>query len=229
MPAGKPKSPGRLKQFWQVFQVTRKNDKAVVWWMLLGFLIALLVGVGLAVLLSMGNAFTIVIYVLLGIVAGVLVATIILGRRAERAAYAQIEGQAGAVGAVLRSTLRRGWRGSEVPVAVNPRTRDAVYRAVGRPGVVLIAEGPRGRTQRLVDEERRKVTRVAPNVPISVLRVGTDDGAIRLARINRSLAKLKPKLTRGEVVAVSNRLDSLGGGLPVPKGIDPTKMRPVRR
>jgi hypothetical protein len=223
------KGPGRLKQFWQVFQVTRKADPATAWWMLLGFLVAVLAGVALALLIGGGNVFTIIVYVLLGVVAGVLVATIILGRRAERAAYKQIEGQPGAVGAVLRSTLRRGWRGSEVPVAVNARTRDAIYRAVGRPGVVLLAEGPKGRTQRLVDEERRKVTRVAPNVPISVLRVGTDEGSIGLAQINRRLAKLKPKLTRAEVLAVSNRLDSLSGGLPVPKGVDPTKMRPARR
>jgi hypothetical protein len=223
------KGPGRLKQFWQVFQVTRKADPATVWWMVLGFVVAVLAGVALALLIGGGNVFTIIVYVLLGIVAGVLIATIILGRRAERAAYKQIEGQPGAVGAVLRSTLRRGWRGSEVPVAVNARTRDAVYRAVGRPGVVLLAEGPKGRTQRLVDEERRKVTRVAPNVPISVLRVGTEADSIGLAQINRRLAKLKPKLTRAEVLAVSNRLDSLSGGLPVPKGVDPTKMRPARR
>ena len=121
---------------------------------------------------------------------------IIMNRRAERAAYAQLEGQPGAVGAVLRSSLRRGWRGSEVPVAVNGRTKDAVYRVVGRPGVTLIVEGPKARTQRLTDEERRKVTRVAPNVPVTVLHVGHDEGSIRLNQISRRLTRLKPKLTR---------------------------------
>ena len=81
----------------------------------------------------------------------------------------------------------------------------------------------------LVDEERRKVSRVAPNVPVSVLHVGTEDGAIRLSQINRRLARLKPSLTRAEVLAVSNRLESLTAGLPVPKGVDPTRLRPVRR
>ena len=74
-----------------------------------------------------------------------LLALIILGRRAETAAYSQIEGQPGAVGAVLRSSLRSSWRGSEMPVAVNGKTQDAVYRAVGRGGVVLISEGPQSR------------------------------------------------------------------------------------
>ena len=130
---------------------------------------------------------------------------------------------------MLRGSLRRGWRGSEVPVAVNPRTRDAVYRAVGRPGVVLIAEGPKGRTQRLVDEERRKVQRVAPNTPVSVLRVGPGEDAVKLGQINRRLGRLKGKLTRAEVLGVSNRLESLGTGVPIPKGVDPTRMRPSRR
>lgn len=216
-----------MKQLIDVFHMTRKADSTLIWWMLLAFLVPLLIGITLSVFA--GSVIGTILWVVLGVFAGFLAALIVMNRRAERAAYARMEGQQGAVGAVLRATLRRGWRGSEIPVAVNPRTRDAVYRAVGRPGVVLIAEGPKGRTQRLLDEERRKVVRVAPNTPVSVLRVGSDDGSIRLGQINRSLAKLKGKLTRAEVLAVSNRLESLAGGVPVPKGIDPTKTRPVRR
>ncbi|MGT2426873.1 DUF4191 domain-containing protein [Amnibacterium kyonggiense] len=228
-PTGRPaKEPGRVKQLIDVFTMTRKVDSVLVWWMILAFLVPVLVGIVLAVLIG-GTVLGFVLWIVIGVFAGVLLALIVMNRRAERAAYARMEGQQGAVGAVLRATLRRGWRGSEIPVAVNPRTRDAVYRAVGRPGVVLIAEGPKGRTQRLVDEERRKVVRVAPNVPVSVLRVGQDDGSIRLGQINRSLTRLKGKLTRAEVLAVSNRLESLAGGVPVPKGIDPTRTRPVRR
>jgi hypothetical protein len=225
---GRPaKEPGRVKQLIDVFHMTRKADSTLIWWMLLAFLVPLLIGIVLSVFA--GSILGTILWVVLGVFAGALAALIVMNRRAERAAYARMEGQQGAVGAVLRATLRRGWRGSEIPVAVNPRTRDAVYRAVGRPGVVLIAEGPKGRTQRLVDEERRKVVRVAPNTPVSVLRVGPDEGSIRLGQINRSLTKLKGKLTRAEVLAVSNRLESLAGGVPVPKGIDPTKTRPVRR
>ena len=65
----------------------------------------------LAIFLSDGNVFTMVLWIVAGVLAGVLLALIILGRRAERAAYSQIEGQPGAVGAVLRSSLRKSWRG----------------------------------------------------------------------------------------------------------------------
>lgn len=227
---GRPaKGPGRVKQLLDVFRMTRKADSSLVRWMLLAFLLPLLIGIALAATISDGNVFSIISWTALGLVAGLLATLIVMNRRAERAAYARIEGQPGAVGAVLRATLRRGWRGSEIPVAMNPKTQEAVYRAVGRPGVVLIAEGSKARTQRLVDEERRKVVRVAPNVPVTVLRVGRDDGAIRLAKINSRLGRLKGKLTRAEVLAVSNRLESLAGGVPMPKGIDPTRLRPARR
>ena len=130
---------------------------------------------------------------------------------------------------MLRSSLRRGWRGSEMPVAVNPKSQDAIYRAVGRAGVVLIAEGPKNRTNRMLDEERRKITRVLPNVPVSTLHVGPDEGAVPLHRINRSLGKFKRVLTRAEVLAVSNRLSSLPGAkLPIPKGVDPLRARAQR-
>lgn len=223
------KEPGRLKQLWQVFNMTRRLDKRAVWYMLAAFGLPLVLGIVLAIVLSDGNAFGIVMWILLGLFTGLLLFLIVLGRRAERAAYSQIDGQPGAVGAVLRSSLRRGWRGSEMPVAVNPKTQDAVYRAVGRPGVVLIAEGPKGRTGRMLEEERRKVTRILPNVPVESLQVGPDKDSVKLHDINRRLGKFKRTLSKAEVVAVSNRLSSLGGGkLPIPKGIDPLKVRPQR-
>ena len=159
------KEPGRLKQMWQVFQMTRRYDNRAVLYIVLGLALPILAGILLAVFLSGGNVFTVVLWVLAGVLGGVLAALIILGRRAERAAYSQIEGQPGAVGAVLRSSLKRSWRGSEMPVAVNGKTQDAVYRATGRGGVVLISEGPKTRTQRMLDEERRKVTACCRTCP----------------------------------------------------------------
>ncbi|ANJ27081.1 DUF4191 domain-containing protein [Agromyces aureus] len=223
-----PKEPGRLKQMWQVFQMTRRYDSSAQWLMLLVFLAPVLVGLGLALWLSEGNGFTIALWIVAGVLAGLLLALIVLGRRAERAAYAQIDGQPGAVGAVLRSGLRGGWIGNEMPVAVNGKTQDAVYRSVGRGGVALISEGPQTRTKRMLDDEKRKVARVLPNVPITLIAVGHDDGAIELHRLPGALRKIKRSLTKPEVLAVSNRLNSLQSSLPIPKGIDPMKARPQR-
>jgi hypothetical protein len=213
---------------WQVFQMTRRYDKNIVLFMILGFLIPVAVGLALALLLSPGNVFTTILYVIAGVLAGILAMLIILGRRAEKAAYSQIEGQPGAVGAVLRSSLKRGWVGSEMPVAVNGKTQDAVYRAVGRGGVVLISEGPRTRTTRMVDDERRTVAKVGGNVAVTVISVGPDTDAVPLHKLARRLTKIKPTLTKAEVLAVNNRLNSVAKKLPIPKGIDPTRARPQR-
>jgi hypothetical protein len=224
----KPKEPGRLKQMWQVFQMTRRYDSKIVLFLILGFLVPVAISVALGLLLSPDSGLTITLWVVAGVLAGVLAMLIILGRRAEKAAYSQIEGQPGAVGAVLRSSLKRGWVGSEMPVAVNGKTQDAVYRAVGRGGVVLISEGPKTRTARMVDEERRKVAKVGGNVAVTVISVGPDADAVPLHKLARRLTKLKSTLTKAEVIAVNNRLTSIATKMPIPKGVDPMKARPQR-
>ena len=113
-----PKEPGRLKQMYQVFRMTIRYDKLAIWMLLLAFLLPVLAGILLAVFLSGDNILGLVLYIIAGVLGGVLVFLIVLGRRAERAAYSQIEGQAGAVGAVLKNSLRRGWTASEMPIVV---------------------------------------------------------------------------------------------------------------
>lgn len=225
-----PKEPGRIKQMYQVFQMTKRHDPSSVWWMLLGFVGPLAAVVVAGVVISGGSIFGLILWIISGLLAGTLVFLIVLSRRAEKAAYSQIEGQPGAVGAVLKSSLRRGWTASEMPVAVSPRTQDAVYRAVGRGGVALIGEGPKSRTTRMIEDERRKVTRVLPNVQVHVIHVGPDADSVPLHRIARTLNSFKKQLSKAEVYAVNNRITSLTTktGLAIPKGIDPTKVRAPR-
>src|SRR5690554_3914780 len=186
-----PKEDGRLKQMYRVFQMTRRYDPNSVWWMAGGFAIPLILAVVLGIIFTGGSVFPLVLWIVTGLMAGVLMFLIILGRRAEKAAYSQIEGQPGAVGAVLKSSLRRGWTASEMPIAVSPKTQDAIYRAVGRGGIVLIAEGPRSRTARMLDEERRKVARIVPNVVVHAVHVGPDDDSVPLHKIPSTLRKFK--------------------------------------
>lgn len=218
----KAKKPSRLKQIGEVFQMTRRHDPMVPWLMLLAFLGV--VAVSLLVGFLLDNWVT---GLIIGIALGAIAATLILSRRAERAAFAQIEGQPGASGAAL-GTLKRGWITEDQPVAVNPRTQDAVFRAIGRPGVVLVSEGPSNRVKPLVDAERKRLSRILPNVTIHVIESGRGEGQVPLSQIAKKMNKLKGELTKTEVSAVSKRISSLGGRLPIPKGIDPYKARPTR-
>jgi hypothetical protein len=133
------------------------------------------------------------------------------------------------VGAVLGSTLRRNWQAAEMPVAMNPKTKEAIYRAVGPAGVVLIGEGVRTRVQSLLEDERRKINRIAPGAPVHFIFVSGDEGSTPLHRLAPTLYKLKKGMSRSEITAVRNRLASMGMSLPIPKGIDPTKVRAQRR
>jgi hypothetical protein len=225
----KVKEPNRLMQMWDVFKMTRRYDSSILWRLLLSFFGPVAAGVILAFVLSPDQIFGFILYIVAGALGGVLVVLIVLGRRAERAAYSQIAGQPGAVGAVLKSSIRRGWQASEMPVNVSPRTQDAVYRAIGRGGVVLIGEGPKSRTQRMLEDERRRVARVLPEVPINFLYVGPDSDSVPLYKLAGSLRRIKPALGKSEIMAVSNRLASLTKPpMGIPKGIDPLKARAQR-
>jgi hypothetical protein len=225
------KEPGRLRQIWQVLRMTQRQDPSVTIWLVLAVVLPLAAGIVAAFLLAgSANPVAFVLYIIIGLFAGILLFIIILGRRAERAAYAQIEGQPGAVGAVLKSGLRGGWIASEMPINVSPKSQDAVYRAVGRGGIVLFGEGPKVRTQRMLEDERRKIVRIVPNVPISFVYVGPDADSTPLYRVATTLRRLKPSLRKQEIHTVNNRLQSLGKNLlPIPKGIDPMRARAQRR
>ncbi len=215
---------GRIAQLRAVFTMTRKADPASVWWMF-GALIGCIVAGYL-----IGLAFNHEIYFsILGLMAGVLAFVIILGRRAERAAFLRIADQKGAVGYALKG-LRRDWTAEEQPVAVDPRTQDLVFRAVGRPGVVLVTEGPVPRVNRIAESERKRLIRIFPDVPVTVVNAGDAEGQISLRGLSRHLMRKKPVLTKTEVAEVSKRLRALGAArAPIPKGMDPTRMRPDRK
>lgn len=221
------KEPGRMKQMWRVFQMTRRGDKWIVPILLLSFLGPLALGIVLPLTVLPGGFFTTFLWITTGLMGGILLALVVLGNRAEAVAYRQISGQPGAVGAILQGSLRRAWQTSEYPVQVNPRTQDAVYRAVGKCGVVLIAEGPQSRVKKLLDDERRMVQRAVPQVPLHVVHVGPDQNSTPLPKLRKTLYRLKKELNKAEVLAVANRLTSLKkpGSMPMPKGIDPFNMR----
>lgn len=225
----KSKNPGRIRQLWRVYKITAKQDKSSVWVALFAFLLSLGVGLALSLFTSGGNPFLATAWIVSSVITGILLAMVVMSRRAERMAFLQIEGQAGAVGAVLDSQIRRSWRANSRPIAVAPKTMDAVYRMVGRPGVVLIGEGSSARLRQMLDDEQRKVQRAAPGVPVTKLVVTLDDSGIRLHLLLKTVYKLGNKLTKSEVTAVSNRLESLGNSLPIPKGIDPMRFRPSKR
>ena len=227
-----PKKPGRIAQLRTVLQQSKALDPKIVWWMAGAFVLTLAVIVGIGWLVNWP-----VYAAILGLPLAALAATIVMSRRAEGAAYAKLEGQPGAAGAALTS-LRGGWFTSSEPVAVegarSGSMADAalVYRAVGRPGVVLVAEGPEARAQRLLLAEKKRTERVAPGVPVTVYRVGSgkEEGVVEIRKLTSKVQRMRATLSKDDVLKVNQRLRALGGvKLPVPQGIDPGRARPDRK
>jgi hypothetical protein len=167
--------------------------------------------------------------VMVGIPAGLLAGTFWFGRRAMKAAYSQIEGQPGAAAAVIGS-MRGGW--TVTPgISVN-RNQDIISRVVGKPGVILIGEGPSSRVGPMLASERKKTARWVPEVPIYEVQVGDEDGQVRLTKLQKTLTKLPRNLRGKEIVEVRRRLEAVGNAMksmPIPKGPMPTSARQVRR
>ena len=222
--AAKPKKTRWYHQVVQAYQMTRRTDPSVTWWMVGAAVAVLALAVLIGVLVDQ------VVYVLvIGLLFAPLAAMFMLARRAEKAAYGQIEGKPGASISALR-TIRRGWDFPEEPVAVDPRTQDMVFRGIGRAGVVLVAEGQANRLPKLLDAERKKVARVLPNVPITLLQTGKGEGQVPLPKLPKTVQRLKPTLTKQEVAEITKRLRALGGArLPIPTGVYPTRARPDRK
>lgn len=219
----KNKEPGRLKQIGQVFQMTRRNDPMVVWWMALAALAVIAVCLVIGFLIK--NWITMLI---ISIPLALLAAMFIMSRRAEKAAFSQLEGRPGAAGAAM-SVLRRGWILKQEPVAYN-RHQDLVFLGIGRPGVVLVTEGPKARVRELANTERKRIARVLPNVPVHIINAGSEEGQTALAEVGKAMKKLPKSITKLEVSAIDKRLSTLASNrLPIPKGVDPNRVRPNRR
>jgi hypothetical protein len=216
--------PGRIRQLIDVLGLVVRRDKLAIVWLALGTLLPLGVALYFTVANWSTNIVAAVVYIVLGIMAGALGFLIVLGRLTQRLMYSNLEGQVGAVSALIKNQLRRSWRGSEVPVRMN-RQQDTVYRLVGRPGIVIVSEGQRTRVAPLVDEAKREAARIVPNIPIHVLHVGAD--GLPLREFFPTMYKIKGRIRTQEIVVVSNRLNSVAKTpmSQMPKGIDPTKMR----
>jgi hypothetical protein len=211
---------GRLKQIRMVAgMVHRANPRAmpIIFGSALG-IVAVLVVVGLLTGLAP-------ILIPLGVLLGVLTGMILFGRFAQSAQYAAIEGQPGAAAAVLEN-MRGNW--TVTPAIAANRNMDVVHRTVGRPGVILVGEGSPTRLATLLAAEKKRVARVAYEVPIFEFQVGDEEGQIPLGKLQRKIMRLPRNLKPGAVSDINHRLKALQPSLQAPKGPIPKNVRAPR-
>ena len=220
--AAKPKAPRgqRIRQLIQAYKLTYARDRQLPLWMALAF-------VGAAAVIFLINllaGIALFIGIPIAVVFGVLAATFVFGRRAQKAAFNQVEGQPGAAGWVL-GNMRGDWRVTQ-GVQVNAQL-DAVHRVLGRPGVILVGEGAPHRVRPLLAQEKKRVARIVGDTPIYDVILGDGEGEVPIRRLNNHLVKLPRNLSQAQVNALEKRMAALGGtkAAPLPKGPMPTRAR----
>jgi Domain of unknown function (DUF4191) len=212
---GKTKAPRgeRWRQILAAFRITRQRDPRLPLWMLLAFVGSFAVVLLVLTLLSGALYLSLPVSVL----AGVMALMVVFGRRAQKAAFREVEGQPGAAGWVIQS-MRGDWRVTQ-GVALTSQL-DAVHRVLGRPGVILVGEGSAQRVRGLLAQEKKRVSRVAGDTPIYDVLLGEDEGQLPLRRLSNHLMKLPRNLSPAQVNTIEKRLQALGGSKtpPLPKG-----------
>jgi hypothetical protein len=211
-------------QIFEAFKMQRREDKALLPWMIGVFLVITAVVFGIGLLTGIEW------YALpLGVMLGILGAMIIFGRRVQSNVYRKADGQPGAAAWAL-DDLRGKWR---VTQAVAGTTQmDAVHRVIGRPGVVLVAEGAPHRLKPLLAQEKKRVSRVVGQTPIYDIIVGQEEGQVPLRRLQANLMKLPRNISADQMDTLEKRLSALASrGAAMPKGPMPqgAKMRNMQR
>jgi hypothetical protein len=221
-----PEQPrkGRLRQIAQAYRITKQHERFLGLRLFIWFLVV-------------GGAFGVAGWFLLlpafgagmGVLTGLLAALVVFGRRAERASYAQVEGQIGAAAGALQM-LKRGW--SVNPAVALTKSQDVVHRVVGRPGIVLVGEGNPNRVRNLLAVERKKHARVAPEAPIHEIVVGNEPDQVPLQQLVKHVRKMRRELRPADMTEVLQRLkalDAMRPQAPLPRGPMPTSMKGARK
>ncbi len=234
MAKNKPAAEKRPNIFKQIAQLLRFTREVYPWapWAVLG---VLLLGIALGVvagILLPGGVLTLVVWIITGLLFGIMGAMLTLSQIATQAMYVKMNGVPGAVGHVLSTGLGRKWVASDTPVGINPKTKDALYRTIGKGGVVLVGEGAPTRLKKLVADEEKRAKRIASGVPVTIFYVGDEEGQVPLKKITKTIKSLPKAIDKATQAAVVKRAESVAasgvGSLPIPKGVDPNKVRAPR-
>jgi hypothetical protein len=218
----KPKAddgtPSGWVQFKQTLAIVQRHDRRTI---PVAIAIGLvLFGIGLGVGFAVHHALLLGV---LGFAVGLLSVQIFIGIRARKAVYADVADQRGVALQVVRK-MRGDWKITEMVQFT--RNQDFVHRVVGRPGIVLIAEGRPQAARDLLITEARRIKRVASDVPVHEIIIGDRPGDVAIGKLNSHLGRLPRKLGKDQVRALDVKLRAVANtSVPLPKGPLPTHMK----
>jgi hypothetical protein len=219
-----PKDWGQIRQIREVYKITTENDPKANPFMIGAFAVTVVVFtlLGIFVLSPWW------LYVIFGVMFGVLAAMAILTWRAKNATYKRYEGQKGSA-EVAMSMLSKDWVKS--PVITANRQLDIVHRVVGPGGIVLIGEGDPGRVRQMLATEAKKHEQIKYGTKVTTVVMGDRENQVPLEKLSDHIKKLPKVIKAAEIAELSNRLralDSMRPKIPLPKGPMPTSAKGAR-
>lgn len=208
----------RLRQIWMVFTFTAKQDK----WFAPLVAAAVLIPLALTAVAIMAWGW---LWLPVGVMLTLLAVLIVLNLRSNAAMMNAAEGQPGAVAQIMES-MRGDWR---VTPAVSSTTQmDMVHLVLGRPGVILLAEGNPQRIRNLLGQEKRRLAKVIGTAPLYDYLIGQGEGELPIRKLRTTMMRLPRNLSGKDVNALDRRLKALSARPQMPKGAVPKNMRPPR-
>lgn len=219
-----PRDWGQIRQILEVYKVTAENDPKANLLMAGAFALTVVVFTLIGILwLSPWW-----LYLIFGVMFGLVSAMAVLTWRAKNATYKRYEGQQGAA-EVAMSMLGKDWIKS--PVITANRQLDIIHRVVGPGGIVLIGEGDPGRVRAMLATETKKHEQIKYGTKVTAIVMGDRDNQVPLEKLADHIKKLPKVIKTPEITELTNRLkalDSMRPRIPLPKGPIPTSARGAR-
>lgn len=219
-----PRDWGRIRQIIEAYKRTNEVDPQLKWWTVAAVAGPLVIFLALGLWLQPWW-----LWLITGVMAALVLVLYVLTWRVKQANYKRYEGQAGSAEVAFQLLNKKKWS-YELGIAAT-RQMDVVHRVIGRPGIVLVAEGNPARARALLATESKKHEQVAYGVAVTTVLVGRDQGQVPLDALQKHIEKLPNVLQPHQITEVKQRLralDAMRPKIPVPRGPMPT-MKGVNR
>ncbi|MCA0250965.1 MAG: DUF4191 domain-containing protein [Actinobacteria bacterium] len=213
-----PKDWGWFRQIRETYRITVEADPQAQWLMLGG-------GLGATLLIALLGIFLQPwwLWLITGIMAGLVAALYILLNRAKKATYKRYAGKPGSAEVALSMLDKKKYDYTAAVTAT--KQLDVVHRVVGPSGIVLIGEGSPARLKAVLTSEARKHEQVAYGVPVTTVLMGDGEGQVPLEKLADHLKKSPKAIKPVQITEVKQRLralDAVRPKVPIPRGPMPT-------
>jgi hypothetical protein len=209
----------RMRQIGMVFSFTAKRDKVFLPLVIVAAVIPLALGVVLG-LTDVGW-----LWMAVAVMLSLLAVLIVLNLRSNKAMLAEAANQPGAAASIVE-TMRGDWRVS--PAIASTTQFDMVHLVICTRGVILLGEGNPGRVRGLINQERKRLSKVIGSAELRDYVIGEGEGELPLGKLRSTFMKLPKSLKPRDVNSLDKRLKALSARPQMPKGAIPKNMRPPK-